>query len=202
MFQGDSITDCDRTNAHVEFGFGYPAKINSIYNALYPESKVKFVNRAVGCDRVRNLLKRYEKDFKEVKPDFVSILIGINDTWRRFDENDPNPIENFEKEYSELITKIQRDFPNAKIMLIPPFLLDKDPEKMVFHPDLNEKIEKVKELAKKFNCILFDYGSIIKNYIESKKYTIDMVSRDGVHPTDFGQSSIAIEYLKFLKIIE
>ena len=83
--------------------------------------------------------KRYEKDFKEVKPDFVSILIGINDTWRRFDENDPNPIENFEKEYSELITKIQNDFPKAKIMLMPLFLLDKDPEKMVFHPDLNEK---------------------------------------------------------------
>ncbi|KAK8887661.1 hypothetical protein M9Y10_038714 [Tritrichomonas musculus] len=202
LFQGDSITDCGRTKKKTEFGFGYPAKIISIYQALYPDSNVKFVNRAVSGDRVRDLLQRYKSDFLEIHPDFISILIGVNDTWRRFDRDDPCPIDRFEKEYDELLTKITNDMPNTIIMLITPFLLDNDPNKKCYHPDLNEKIEKVKELANKYKCLLFDYDSILREKIESKEYTQESVSKDGVHPTDFGQSLLAIEYLKRLKIIE
>lgn len=200
LFQGDSITEWGRSE--VPIGTGYPGKISAIYEALYPDSNVKFVNRGVGCDRVRNLLQRYQKDIFDVHPDFISIMIGINDTWRKFDENDPCPIERYEKEYSELLTKIKKDFPNIQIMLITPFLVDLDPQKNCFHPDLNEKIAKVKELAKKFGCILFDFESIQRSKLESKTYTNEQLSRDGVHPTDFGQSFFAIEYLKTLKIIE
>lgn len=200
LFQGDSITEWGRSE--VPIGTGYPGKISSIFNALYPEANVKFVNRGVGCDRVRNLLQRYQKDILDVKPDFISIMIGINDTWRRFDEKDPCPIERFEKEYTELINKIKKDLPATTIMLITPFLVDLDPEKNCFHPDLNEKIEKVKEIAKKFDCLLFDFESIQREKIESKIYSNEQLSLDGVHPTDFGQSFFAIEYLKRLKIIE
>lgn len=202
LFQGDSITDCGRTKMNSEFGFGYPLKVSQIFNSLYPESKVKFVNRAVSGDRIRDLLRRYETDFLEIHPDFISILIGVNDTWRRFDRNDPCPIERFEKEYDELLSKIQKDMPNTNVMLITPFLLDNDPKKKCFHSDLNEKIEKVKELAKKYNCLLFDYDSILREKIDTKKYSEESVSRDGIHPTDFGQSLLAIEYLKHLKIID
>lgn len=82
LFQGDSITEWGRSETPI--GTGYPSKVSSIFSALYPNANVTFVNRGVGCDRARNLLQRYEKDILNVKPDFVSILIGINDTWRRF----------------------------------------------------------------------------------------------------------------------
>lgn len=72
----------------------------------------------------------------------------------------------------------------------------------LFHSDLNEKNEKVKEIANKFGCILFDFDSIQRNKIESKVYTNEQLSRDGVHPTDFGHSFLAIEYMKRLKIID
>ena len=114
LFQGDSITEWGR--AETPIGTGYTGKIYSIFNALYPGSNVKFVNRGVACDRVRNLLQRYQKDILDIHPDFISIMVGINDTWRRFDENDPCPIERYEKEYIELITKIRKDLPDTKII--------------------------------------------------------------------------------------
>ena len=110
LFQGDSITDCgrtDRNNRPNAMGNGYPAKIQAIYQALFPAADVTFVNRAVSGNRVRDLLARYENDFLAVQPDYISILIGINDTWRGFDNGDPCPLARFRKEYTELLKKIK-----------------------------------------------------------------------------------------------
>ena len=205
LFQGDSITDCGRTdssNRPNAMGNGYPAKIQAIYQALFPAADVTFVNRAVSGNRVRDLLARYENDFLAVQPDFISILIGINDTWRGFDNGDPCPLARFRKEYTELLKKIKNDMPTAEVMLITPFLTHTDPNKIQWHGDLDPKIECVKALAEHFDCILFDYDSILRRLLADAVYTDPSLSADGVHPTDLGQSQLAVSYLQKLKILD
>mgnify|MGYP001184928129 FL=1 len=63
LFQGDSITDCDRDRENPgDLGKGYPLLVASIFNALYPEKKVSFLNRGISGNRVRNLRERWEED--------------------------------------------------------------------------------------------------------------------------------------------
>lgn len=200
LFQGDSVTDCGRTE-NGGMGAGYPIKVSEIYNTLFPACEVKFINRAVSGNRVCDLLARYDKDFLQIKPDFLSILIGVNNTWRRYDSGLVSTKECFEKEYRELLTKIKKDMPNTKVMLITPFLLDTDPAKCGWHGDLDEKTEIIKQLSAEFGCMLFDYSKILQNIADSKQYSLAELSADGVHPTDLGQSLLAVEYLKFLEII-
>ena len=75
----------------------------------------------VSGDRCQNLLERYQKDILEVKPDYLSIMIGINDTWRRYDSNDITSKEQFETNLTELLEKIKKGLPDTKLMLIEPF---------------------------------------------------------------------------------
>ena len=106
LFQGDSITDCgrDRNNPD-DLGNGYPLLVASLFNALYPEKNVKFINRGISGNRVRNLKERWEEDCLALKPDYVSILIGINDCWRRYDNNDPTSSSDFERDYRYILRK-------------------------------------------------------------------------------------------------
>ena len=97
LFQGDSITDWGRDGGLLmdmfpegggALGKGYAYRAAKIYELLFPNHPVKFINRGVSGDRCQNLLERYQKDILEVHPDYLSIMIGINDTWRRYDSND------------------------------------------------------------------------------------------------------------------
>ncbi len=100
LFQGDSITDCGRNYSDItSLSGGYPGIVAKMYTLLFPDTKVTFVNKGISGNRVKDLLARYEQDFKAIKPDFLSILIGVNDTWRRYDHNDPTSAEEFENAY-------------------------------------------------------------------------------------------------------
>ena len=93
LFQGDSITDCSRDKNDIpSLGNGYPKIIANIYHTMFPKREITFVNKGISGNRVRDLLSRYDQDFLAIKPDFISILIGINDVWRAFDRNDPCPL--------------------------------------------------------------------------------------------------------------
>ena len=201
LFQGDSVTDCGQREDPERLGCGYPVRIARIYNALFPNDRVCFTNRAISGDRVRDLLRRYDDDFKAVKPDFVSILIGINDVWRRYDRDDPCSVARFTEEYTRLLTQLKADLPDAQIMLITPFLLDSDPNKLPMHEDLDEKLPVVRRLAEEFGCVLFDYEAELTETVRRGDFPQEALSADGVHPTDLGQSLLAVKWLQKLGIL-
>ena len=151
LFQGDSITDAGRSREDLtHLGSGYPKSVAAIYNTLFPDNAVTFVNRGVSGNRARNLLERYDADFLAVKPTFISVLIGINDTWRRYDSNDPTSTERFAGEYEQLLKQIKRDLPAARIMLLAPFVLHSLPDRVAWHEDLDPKIAVTYALAEKY----------------------------------------------------
>jgi lysophospholipase L1-like esterase len=201
LFQGDSVTDAGRDYTDPgSLGPGYASKIAQIYSALFPGNGVTFINRGVSGNRSRDLLTRYDKDFKEVCPDFISILIGINDTWRRFDRDDPTTSQQFEANYRELLTRCKTDLPQAKIMLIEPFVLPTLPDRAAWRVDLDPKIHVVRELASEFADYYLPLDGIFAS-LAVRQYTCAEITEDGVHPTQTGHGIIAYEYLKLLGVL-
>jgi lysophospholipase L1-like esterase len=197
LFQGDSITDCgwDRQDGN-SLGNGYPARTAGLWENLFPGSTVRFFNRGVSGNRVKDLLLRYEEDFRALQPDLVSILIGINDTWRRYDSNDPTSAEDFEKDYRTLLGKLRQDLPRTRIVIIEPFLLKTNPPKD-FREDLDPKIQAVRELAREFADVFIPLDGIFARYVVEGWKEAD-ISPDGVHPSPAGHGIIALEWLKAL----
>ena len=160
LFQGDSVTDAGRSRINdSELGRGYPNMISAFFSAMYPEKKVKFINRGISGNRVRNLQSRWKEDCLDLKPDWVSILIGINDCWRRYDSNDPTSVEDYEKDYRDILTKTV-DETGARLILCEPFVLPVPEDRKNWREDLDPKIQVVRKLALEFGAILIPYDGI------------------------------------------
>ncbi len=198
LFQGDSITDCDRNRQdEASLGHGYPQKVAQLYGLLFPQEQVKFVNRGISGNRVCDLLARYEEDFREVNPDFVSILVGINEAWLRYeDQLPPTPPDVFAGQYEELLQKIKRDMPHAKIMLIEPFLAPVYPERELWREDLEPRIREVRRLAVRYADYYVPLEDLVWTELvgNGRALPAELVY-DSVHPTDRGHALIARAYL-------
>jgi lysophospholipase L1-like esterase len=200
LFQGDSITDCNRIRDDGnDLGEGYPAKIAKVWDSLFPETNVRFFNRGISGNRSQELLDRYQKDFLSLKPDMVSILIGINDTWKRYSRNNPTSPEKFEQNYRTILQNLKQDLPSVLIVIIEPFLLDVISERNSWREDLDPKILVVRRLAKEFADVFIPMDGIFTCYAMKGICEEDM-SIDGVHPTNCGHGIIATEWLKAMEV--
>lgn len=202
LFQGDSITDWGRIGGALtemfpnggELGTGYAYRAAKIYELLFPQNEVTFINRGVSGNRAIDLLNRFEVDFEQVQPDYLSIMIGVNDTWRRYDSGDLTTAEAFENTYRTILERFKTACPQAKIMMIEPFLIPSDPEKEIYWEDLNPKILAVRKLAAEYADAYLPMNGIFANAMIQGLKPTD-ISEDGVHLTDIGNAILAKEYL-------
>jgi len=193
LFQGDSITDAGRSRENdAELGQGYAMMAASWYAAMYPDRKITFLNRGNSGDRVKDLLARWENDCLKLKPDVVSILVGINDTWRRYDSNDPTPTTVFEQQYRELLSRTQNIQPS--IIILEPFVLHVPDDRKKWREDLDPKIEVVRRLAREYRAVYVPMDSVFA--AASSKRPPDFWAQDGVHPTHAGHALIARHWLE------
>jgi lysophospholipase L1-like esterase len=201
LFQGDSVTDCDRDREDItSLSNGYCGKVAAIYNTLFPDNEVLFINKGVSGNRVPDLIVRYMEDFFDLEPDFISILIGINDVWRRYDANDPTPLDSFFDHYDYLLKMIRHNMPETKIMLIEPFVLPSLPDRAAWREDLDPKIQVVRELARKYADYYIPLDGIYASLCANTYDPADL-AEDGVHPTQLGHAVLAESYLKTLEIL-
>ena len=199
LFQGDSITDAGRSYENDEMlGAGYAMLASAWLSAEYPEKNLRFVNRGISGNRVKDLKSRWQKDCLDLKPEVVSIMIGINDVWRRYDSNDPTSVESFEADYRQILTQT-RNALNPQIILMEPFLLHVTKEQLKWREDLNPKIEVVKKLSAEFKAHLVPLDKIFTAAAQKKEPAF--WSQDGVHPTLAGHALIAQSWLKAVKVI-
>jgi lysophospholipase L1-like esterase len=152
----------------------------------------------VGGNTSAQLLERLKGELEEIKPTVFSLLIGVNDTWRRFDSNQIIT----EKEFSANLTAIIETVKtfNCKIIILEPFLLNTDPEKRKFREDLNPKIQIVRDTAQLYKTDFIPLDGIFSELC--CRNTPDFYSYDGVHPTAQGHTIIAQEWLKRMTIKE
>lgn len=199
LFQGDSITDCDRDRQDpYSLGGGYPMLIAAQYLAKHPELPVEFMNRGIGGDRTKDLRARWDEDCLIIQPDLVSILIGINDVWRRYDSNDATSIAEFEDNYHDILTRTV-EATEAGIIMMEPFVLPVPDDRNEWREDIDPKIHSVRALAREFDATLIPMDGIFAQ--ASAKREPAFWAADGVHPTLAGHGLIAKAWLDTVGIL-
>ncbi len=188
LFQGDSVTDAGRNYAdYHELGPGYVKYTAELIRTALPEDDIEFINLGVSGNRTKDLLERSQSDFVDINPDIVTILIGVNDTWRRYDRDDPTSDEQFCENYETLLRRIKENT-HAKIILIDPFLIygmGRDN----YREDLDGKIDVTRKLAFKYADRYVPLDGILAS--ETLGHDPKLFSEDGVHPAEHGRKVIA-----------
>lgn len=194
LFQGDSITDCGRAyDDSANLGGGYAMLAAGLFHASHAAMGVRFVNRGISGNRVIDLKARWQEDCIDLKPDWVSILIGINDVWRRYDSDDPTPVASFEDDYRAILRRTQ-DETRAGLILLEPFVLPTPPDRAAWREDLDPKIDAVRRLAREFGAVYVPLDGIFAAM--ACRADPAFWAADGVHPTAAGHALIALEWLK------
>lgn len=196
LFQGDSITDCGRNRDGYDLGNGYALMAAALFGSKYPEKQVKFINRGISGNRVVDLQQRWQEDCLDLRPTWVSIYIGINDTWRRYDSNNPTSAEDYARGYRDLIVQTKEKL-DAKLILIEPFVLPVPDDRKGWREDLDPKITAVRELAREFGALYVPLDGLFAQ--ASTLAPSAYWAPDGVHPSPAGHALIAKAWLDAVK---
>jgi len=205
LFQGDSITDVDRvrnSESFVELGFpqpygnGYPLLVSARLGFECPK-EYEFVNRGISGNRVVDLLGRMKADMINLKPDVMSILIGVNDVWHEYLTGNGICVEMYEELYNLLITEVKKALPDIRIMILEPFVLRGDGTEAnydEFRAEVLLRAAAAKRVAERNHL---EFIPMQEKFDEAAK--IAPANRwlgDGVHPTPAGHELIAREWIK------
>lgn len=194
LFQGDSITDCGRDRANpYSLGSGYAMMASAWFSAKYPDMGVHFINRGIGGNRIPDLIGRWQEDTLDIQPDWISILIGINDCWRRFDHNDPTSVESYASNYRKLLIRTKESLPEARLILMEPFVLPYPEDRVEWREDLDPKIQAARELAREFEAIYVPLDGLFA--AAATRRPASFWAADGVHPSPEGHALIARAWL-------
>ncbi len=192
LFQGDSITDAGRTMVNDEnfLGHGYPDLIGSELMMLCPDTKV--INRGIGGNRVVDLYARWKRDCINIKPDVLTILIGVNDVWHEFDFQNGVEPEKFETVYRLLLEETIKKLPGVRIILMGSFLTKGSLEERLdwqkFYDDVKVRREITKKLADEFGLEYIDLQKVFDDALSIAP--AEHWTEEGVHPTYAGAALI------------
>lgn len=197
LFQGDSITDGSRGRSpdpnHI-LGHGYVFLISASFGAALPERKLAFLNRGVSGNKASDLSRRWLNDTVKLKPDIVSILIGINDHAADV------PLGEFEKTYEWLLGNATAALPGVRFVLCEPFTLPAGIRKEN-HDRWREGLQKrsavVERLAKKHNAPFVRFQRAFDE--ACKRAPAEYWIWDGIHPTYAGHQIMADEWVRTVR---
>ncbi|MFD4474851.1 GDSL-type esterase/lipase family protein [Streptomyces sp. NPDC058471] len=195
LFIGDSITDAgrDRTDP-TSLGNGY---VREIAQALRAEAGgagpvPEVINKGVNGHRVYDLESRWTTDVVDPRPTVVTVKIGINDTWRRYDSQLPSPVAEFEDCLDRLLTHTRQKL-SARLVVITPFLLPVTPEQESWFEDLAPRTEAVLRAARGNDAQLVRADLLLPGAAEASG--AEALAPDGVHPSPRGHRLIAEAWL-------
>ncbi|GCE11577.1 SGNH/GDSL hydrolase family protein [Tengunoibacter tsumagoiensis] len=199
LFQGDSITDAGRNReSATDLGTGYALQAAAWFQALYPEKKVQFFNRGISGNRAVDLRARWQEDCIDLKPTWVSILIGINDTWRRYDSQTITELSVYEEAYRAILERTTREL-QARLILCEPFVLPVPEDRVAWREDLDPRIHLVRQLACEYNALLVPFDGIFAQASTQREPAF--WAYDGVHPSEAGHALMAQSWLRTIKAI-
>ena len=206
LFIGDSISDYERARPVGEglfnaWGRSYVADAGSLLCCMYPELRLRIVNMGIGGNQVRDLDARWEKDVMDRKPDWVSVLIGINDVWRQFDQPHMPETHVLPLEYERTLDAlINETLPRVRgMVLMTPYYMEPNPADRM-RARMDEYGAIVKKLAARYGLPCVDLQARF-NALFAHMHSAN-IAWDRVHPNLTGHMLIAralLEALEFEK---
>lgn len=203
LFQGDSITDALRSRDNDQFaGNGYPTLVKAKLGYDEP-GKYTFLNRGISGNRVVDLYARIKIDLINLKPDVLSILIGVNDVWHEEEIKNGVDAAKFERIYDMLLDEVQEALPGIRLIILEPFVLHgKATENTPEHPTRWEyfrdetplRAAAAKRVAEKHGATFIPLQHLFDEACKLAEPAYWL--HDGVHPTAMGHELIAREWLK------
>ncbi|MEI7946077.1 MAG: SGNH/GDSL hydrolase family protein [bacterium] len=197
LFQGDSITDGNRGRSadpnHI-LGHGYVFLLAAKFGAACPEAKLEFINRGISGNTVLDLEKRWQTDTLDMKPNVLSILIGVND------KGCGVPLGQYEQTYDRLLADAKAANPKLKLVLCEPFVVNHratTPQHGSPNADIVKRQEIVERLAKKYGAALVRFQTALDRATE-RAPAIHWIW-DDIHPTYSGHQILADEWERVVR---
>lgn len=205
LFQGDSITDSGRNKEDVN-GFNTARALGNGYAFLaaaellgeYAPLNLKIYNKGISGNKVFQLADRWDKDCLDIKPDVLSILIGVNDIWHKLNGQYDGTVDVYRRDYVALLERTKKALPNVQLIICEPFGVkgvkavdDK------WYPEFLEYQKAARDIASQFGAVFIPYQSI---YDEALKQAPGAYwTGDGVHPSLAGAELMAEAWLRVVK---
>ncbi|SFL51683.1 Lysophospholipase L1 [Gracilibacillus orientalis] len=199
LFIGDSVTDCDRAKPEGEglfqaLGTGYVAIIDAFLQSTYPELGIRVVNKGISGNNVTDLKARWQEDVFDQKPDWLVIMIGINDVWRQFDSpfipDRHVYIDEYEKTFRELVEQTQSKA--KQLVLMTPYYIEPNPNDAMRHK-MDQYGKVVKQIADEHHTLFIDTQEAF-NTVTKDLYPA-AIAWDRVHPNHTGHTLLAKTFL-------
>jgi len=193
VFIGDSITDAGRRDDRDRhLGHGYVRLIAEALAARGDDRSI--INSGISGDRAVDLRARWDVDALDHEPELLTIYVGINDTWRRYDSDSPTTAEAFAATYRSLLDDAQERLA-PQLILMEPFVAPVTSAQQRWGAeDLDAKRAVVAELATEFGAAFVPLQSLLADAWEQRGGPA-MIADDGVHPTPLGNELIAGAWL-------
>jgi len=201
LFQGDSITDTGRSretadtpNQRSTLGSGYAWLAASQLLVDRPDANLKIYNRGISGNKVPDLAKRWDVDCLNLKPDVLSILIGVNDYWHRRNGRYDGTLDSYETGYRELLQRTLEKLPSVKLVLCEPFALNTGKVDDSWFPELDGYRAVAKKMSEEFRTVFVPFQQAFDRavaYAEPAEW-----AADGVHPSPSGAALMAHEWQK------
>jgi len=199
LFQGDSITDGNRTRDmdwnHV-MGHGYAYLIASRLWCDLPAKNFHFFNRGISGNKVTDLAARWQPDTIDIKPNVLSILVGINDVDATIHGNKDFTALSYENDYRALLTQSKQQLPDVQLVICEPFILPVGRVKdrwAEFEQETSARQQSAKKLAGEFDAIFIPLQDVFNQALN--KAPANYWIWDGIHPMPGGHELIAREWL-------
>ena len=204
LFQGDSITDWGRThtvlmgNTAQALGNGYVFLTSAGLLNGHPDKNLTVYNRGISGNKVYQLADRWDADCLALKPNVMSLMIGVNDFWHTLTAGYTGTLDVYKNDYIKLLDRTKSALPDLKLIIMEPFFINGiRPEEAKWHPAFDAYRQAAKEVADKYQATFIPLQSYFDEAV--KKAPPKYWSTDGVHPALAGQSLIAQAWLESIK---
>lgn len=201
LFQGDSITDAGRKRDESEYnntgalGHGYAFLAAAGLLEKYADKNLKIYNKGISGNKVYQLAERWDADCLDIKPDVLSILIGVNDFWHTLGGKYEGTIKTYRDDFKALLDRTKQKLPDVKLIIGEPFAVNG--VKAVdakWYPAFDAYRQAARELATSYGAVFIPYQSIFDKAMKTAPGVY--WTGDGVHPSIAGGMLMAHAWLE------